>query len=66
MGEIVEFPRKKEAAFSVNAGDFVCVLMVSDVEQIALGKSSIAEYKDPEKLARAMALIIMDHLNESN
>lgn len=63
MGEIVEFPRKKESAFSVNAGDFVCVMMVSDVEQIALGKSSIAEYKDPEKLAQTLALIIMDYMN---
>ena len=67
MAEILDFPRKKKApAFCVNAGDFVSVVSVSDVEALARGQSSIAEYGDPEKLARALALIIVDYINESN
>lgn len=66
MGELVEFPRKKkDPAFSVDAGDYVSVLPVKDIEDLASGASSIAEYGDPEKLAQAMALIIMDFINEN-
>lgn len=63
MGELVEFPRKKKAAFSVNAGEFVSVLLVEDIEDLASGASSIVEYSDPEKLAQTLALIIMDYMN---
>lgn len=66
MGELVEFPRKKkQPALSVNAGDYVSVLPVKDIKDLASGACSIAEYGDPEKLAQTLALIIMDYMNEN-
>jgi len=67
MGELLEFPRKKkQPAFSVRAGSFVSVLPVADIEDLASGAVSIAEYGEPEKLGQVMALIILDYINESN
>lgn len=67
MGELVDFPcKKKEPAFSVNAGEFVSVLPVKDIEDLASGAASIAEYGEPEKLAQTLALIIMDFVNVSD
>jgi len=67
MGELLEFPRKKkQPAFSVNAGKFVSVLPVSDIEDLASGAASIAEYGEPEKLGQVLALIILDYINGSN
>ena len=67
MGELLEFPRKKKSpAFSVNAGKFVSVLPVQDIEDLASGAVSIAEYGEPEKLGQVLALIILDYINESN
>lgn len=65
MGEIVEFPaKKKQPAFSVDAGDYVSVIAVDDIKALASGSVSIAEYGEPEKLAQTLALIIMDYMNE--
>lgn len=65
MGELVEFPRKKkDPAFSVNAGDYVSVLPVHDIEDLASGAVSIAEYGEPEKLGQVLALIILGYMNE--
>ena len=67
MGELVEFPsKKKQPAFSVDAGDYVSVLPVKDIEDLASGYCSIAEYSDPEELAQTLALIIMDYMNVSD
>lgn len=67
MGELVDFPvKKKEPAFSVDVGDYVSVLPVQDIRDLASGAVSIAEYGEPEKLAQTLALIILDYMNESN
>jgi hypothetical protein len=64
VSNVLDFTRKKKGpAFCVNAGDFVSVVSVSDIKALASGKSSIAEYGDPEKLARALAVIILDYIN---
>ena len=63
MGKIIPFQRKKRC-FSVKADGFVSVIAIDDIEDIALGKSSIAEFEKPEEFARTLAIIILDSLDD--
>ena len=46
----------------VDAGDCVHVISVTDIRQIANGSMSLAEFGEPEGLARAMAIALIERL----
>lgn len=61
MGEIVEFPQQH---IVVPTGTHVSVFAVEDVRAIASGARSIAEYQNPEILAQALAVLVLEYLND--
>lgn len=60
MAKVEEF---LQAHVTVDRIDSVSVISVKEVRELASGKVSIAEYKDPECVARTLACIAMDYLN---
>lgn len=46
----------------VNDGDSVHVISVVSIRQIASGQASIAEFGEPELMARAMAIALIERL----
>lgn len=61
MGEIVDLPRKQ---IVVAAACGAVVIGIDDVRSIAQGRASIAEFKEPEVVAQALALIVLEYLDD--
>lgn len=62
MAEIKALP---VAHACVDRLDSVVVISLKDVRNIASGQCSIAEFEDPEDVARTLACIAMDTLNDN-
>lgn len=61
MGEIVDLPRKH---IVVSSQECVHVICITDIREIASGRTSVAEYKEPEIFAQALALIVLEYLDD--
>lgn len=59
MANVVELPNP---SMVVLLDGEVTIIRVSDMRRIAAGESSIAEFENPEQLARAMAAFIVDNI----
>ena len=60
MAEVKQLP---QAHVCVDRKSSVTVISVKDIRDIASGQSSIAEFEDPEDVARTLACIAMDTID---
>ena len=60
MAEVKQLP---QAHVCVDRRGSVTVISVKDIRDIASGQASIAEFDDPEDVARTLACIAMDTID---
>jgi hypothetical protein len=61
MAEIKDFP---QAHLVIEGLSSVDVISVRDVRNIASGSASIAEFEDPERVARALACLALGVIDD--
>lgn len=68
MGEVIPFKRKpviedNERCLMITFDSHANLIKVSDIEDMAYGRSSIAEYEDCERFARMLAIAVMESID---